>query len=80
MATTLDSAGTTAAAAPIVVDLGKHGRKRVKQLREGKGPLLAEIAHCIEELQAAGTVGVSAQPVVVIVRQKRRKRLAWPLG
>jgi hypothetical protein len=78
MATTLDPTATTATT-PIVVDLGKHGRKRVKQLRAGKGPLLSEIAHCIEELQAAGTVGTSAQPVVVIVRQKRRRRLAWPL-
>jgi Family of unknown function (DUF6200) len=69
----------TAAFSPIVVDLGKHGRKRVKQLREGRGKLMAEIAQAVEELQAAGTVAPGSTPVVVIVRQKPRKT-AWPLG
>lgn len=81
MATTSDSTRTTSAAAePIVVDLGKHKRKRVKQLREGRGPLMAEITHCVEELRAAGTIAQTVQPVVIIVRQKPRKRAAWPLG
>lgn len=72
-------ASTIGASAPIVVDFGKHGRKRVKQLRDGRGPLMAEVARCVEELQTAGTIPTSAQPVVLIVRQKPRKRLGWPL-
>jgi hypothetical protein len=73
------SDATIAAGAPLVVDFGKHGRKRVKQLRDGRGPLMVEVARCIEELQTAGTIAATAQPVVLIVRQKPRKRLGWPL-
>jgi hypothetical protein len=67
------------AEAPIVVDLGKHRRKAVKALRRGQGKLMSEVTNCIQELRAAGTLSVSAQPVVIIVREKR-KRVAWPLG
>lgn len=61
--------------APIVIDLGKKSRKRVKQLRRGEGPLLKEVADAIEELKAAGTVSASAQPVIVVVRQKPCSKL-----
>ena len=71
---------TAASAAPILVDLGKHGRKRVKQLREGRGPLMTEVAQCIDELKASGTMPGDATPVLIIVRQRSRKRLGWPLG
>ena len=81
MATPVDKSGSTSGAnATIVVDFGKHGRKRVKQLREGRGPLMAEVARCVEELQTAGTIATTAQPVVLILRQKPRKRLGWPLA
>ncbi len=57
---------------PIVIDLGKHGRKRVKDLRRGTGRLADEVNDCIMELQAAGTIAPTAQTVVVVVRQKRK--------
>jgi hypothetical protein len=56
---------------PIVIDLGKKSRKRIKALRRGEGALLEEVIDAIEELKKAGTVSASAQPVIVIVRQKR---------
>jgi hypothetical protein len=59
---------------PIVIDLGKHRRKRIKQLRSGNGRLMDEVDGCLEELRAVGTLSGNAQPVVVIVRQKRRRR------
>jgi hypothetical protein len=81
MATPVDKPDSTiGTSAPIVVDFGKHRRKRVKQLRKGRGPLMAEVARCVQELQTAGTIGATAQPVVLIVRQKPRKRLGWPLA
>ena len=81
MATPVDKPDSTIGTnAPIVVDFGKHRRKRVKQLRKGRGPLMAEVARCVQELQTAGTIGATAQPVVLIVRQKPRKRLGWPLA
>jgi hypothetical protein len=59
---------------PIVIDLGKHRRKRVKDLRRGTGRLAEEVNDCIMELQAAGTISPSAQTVVVVVREKRKSK------
>jgi len=58
---------------PILLDLGKQRRKRIKQLRRGAGKLMDEINASISELQKAGTIGPTTQPVVVVVRQKRRR-------
>jgi hypothetical protein len=61
------------AKAPVIVDLGKHRRKRIKDLRRGTGRLADEVNGCVEELKAAGTLSPTAQTVVVVVRQKRRR-------
>ena len=67
--------------APIVVDLGKKGRKQIKQLREGRGKLMDDVNGLIEELRTAGSISPGAQPVVIVVRQKpRAPSLMWPLG
>jgi hypothetical protein len=60
---------------PVVVDLGKQRRKLIKLLRRGEGPLMDDVRGCVEELRSAGTVSTSAQPVIIIVQPKRRKRL-----
>ncbi len=61
--------------APIIIDLGKQKRKRVKKLRKGKpGRLLDEVQDCVQELKANGTITESAQPVVIVVREKRKRR------
>ena len=70
MATTSTDA---APKAPVIVDLGKHRRKRIKDLRRGTGRLADEVNGCVEELKAAGTLSPTAQTVVVVVRQKRRR-------
>jgi hypothetical protein len=58
---------------PVVIDLGKHRRKRVKALRRGMGPLAEEVNSALAELRMAGTVSANAQTVVVIVRERRRR-------
>jgi uncharacterized protein DUF6200 len=73
------AAETAGSSAPLIVDLGKHRRKDIKQLREGRGKLLADVTSCIEELKTAGAVAAGAQPVVIIVRERRRKNVLWPL-
>ena len=35
--------------------------------------LLEEVSGCLEELRAAGTISANAQPVIVVVREKRRR-------
>jgi len=58
---------------PLVLDLGKQRRKRVRQLRRGEGKLMDEVNASLEELRTAGALAAEAQAVVVIVREKRRK-------
>jgi hypothetical protein len=76
---TASAAPATGTATPIVIDLGKQRRKAVRALRQGQGELMEDVSKCIQELQAAGTLSASAQPVIVIVRQRPRRRAMWPL-
>jgi hypothetical protein len=74
-------ANTMTTSPPIVLDLGKQRRKRVKELRRGEGKLMDEVNASIEELRTAGALAADAQAVVVVVREKRRKtRLPGLLG
>ena len=67
--------------APIVVDIGKKSKKQIKQLRKGRGKLLGEIDDLIEELRTAGSISASAQPVIIVVKEKRKASpLLWPIG
>ena len=59
---------------PIVVDFGKHKAKLVKQLRNGKGALVDQVNQTLDELRTAGTIAASAQPVIVVVRERRRRK------
>lgn len=54
----------------VVLDLGKQKRKKVKDLRKGKGALMEDVNTAISELQAEGTLAADAQVVVVIVERK----------
>ncbi|MCA9537735.1 MAG: hypothetical protein KC620_02530 [Myxococcales bacterium] len=67
------AAAKKTAANPIVIDLGKQKKNRVSKLSKGKGPLMDDVGQAIEELRQQGVLGASAQPVIVVVRQKRKK-------
>ena len=66
-------AGTQTTSTPIVLDLGKQRRRRIKDLRRGEGKLMDEVNASIDELRTAGALAADAQAVVIIVREKRRK-------
>ena len=61
---------------PIVVDLGKRKRKKIKQLKQGRGPLVADvdatIAETIRQMGAAAS-GKEFVPVVVLFERKPEK-------
>jgi len=57
----------------IVVDIGKHRRKRVRGLRRGKGALLGRVEDLVEEMKAQGQLNADAQTVVVVVERKKKK-------
>jgi hypothetical protein len=66
------SAATAERPNPIVLDLGSHKRKAVKRLRAGTGKLLGTAMDSIEELQRVGSIPQGVQPVILIVKEKRR--------
>ena len=68
----------TASADPILVDLGRHKKKRIKKLRKGGGPLLDIVHSSLDELKSQGHVAENAQPVIVVVREKEEKD-SWSL-
>lgn len=53
-----------------VLDMGKHTRKRIKQLRRGKGKLMYKVEQAIEELRDDGVLSSTAQTVIVVVREE----------
>jgi hypothetical protein len=63
----------------VVVDLGKHKRKQINRLRKGEGGLVAKVEDVIAELRGKGVIGEGAQPVVIVVKEKR-KVPELPLG
>jgi hypothetical protein len=68
--------GSEVSQAPIVIDLGKVRGKRIKQLKQGEGPLVAEVEEVLRKLrqQADGElVGKQLLPVVLLYQKKRKK-------
>lgn len=64
---------------PIIVNLGKKPRKRVKRLKKGKGKLMDRVADTIDEVCASLEGNEQVVPVIVIVREKPKKKMKfWP--
>jgi hypothetical protein len=61
---------------PIVIDMGKVRSKRIKQLREGKGPLVQNVADALFNVhqQLKGNLAhKKLVPVVLVYRKKLKK-------
>jgi len=61
---------------PIIVDLGKTSRKRIRQLKKGRGKLLDDVQDVLNEVTAS--LGEQADdkqlvPMVLLYRAKRKK-------
>jgi hypothetical protein len=57
----------------IVVDVGKkQRRKAIRQLRRGRGRLMAKIKDALDDMKEQGVMPENAQPVVFVVRQRSR--------
>ena len=95
MATETTPANATKAAAPaaaaapemrepIIIDMGKKKRRQVRKLRKGRDcSLMERIRDAIEEGIAAKAIPANAQPVIVVVKEKKKKNKlgkAWGLG
>lgn len=69
---------------PIIIDMGKKKRRQVRKLAKGRDcSLLDRVKGAIEEAIAAKAIPANVQPVVVVVKaKKKRMKLgkAWGLG
>jgi hypothetical protein len=64
--------------APVVVEFGKASKKQIKRLMDGDGELFERVAHTLEELRGSGAISAQAQPVIIVVKQKpKRKNAGW---
>jgi len=59
--------------APILIDLGKQKRGRVKRLRKGRGRLVDDVQQAIADLAANGSLSEGVQPVIVVVERKKKR-------
>lgn len=61
---------------PVVVDLGKVGRKQIKRLKRGEGKLADEVLDVMDEVVAtlgSDLEGATLVPLVMIYQRKRKK-------
>ena len=62
--------------APVIIDLGKVKKKRIKDLKRGRGRLRSEVAEVLSQVQASlGDDAANKQliPVVLIYKKKNRR-------
>jgi hypothetical protein len=72
-----DAATAVTGIAPIVIDLGKEKKRRIKDLKRGQGKLMAEIAAVLNEVRASlgeEADGRQLVPVIVIYKQKKKRK------
>lgn len=65
---------------PVVVDLGKVKRKRIRQLKQGRGPLLDEVDHVVDTVRRnlGDDEAKEILPVVILYRRRpKKKRGLW---
>jgi hypothetical protein len=60
---------------PIIIDLGKKRRGQVRKLRRGEGALMDEVNQLVANLKTNGTMQSKDQPIIVVVREKRPRKL-----
>jgi hypothetical protein len=58
----------------VVLDLGKKKRRDIKRLRKGRGRLMDRLNETLDGLKDEGTIAESSQPVVVIIRERPRRK------
>lgn len=73
--------GNTQTATPIIIDLGKVNRKKAKQLKKGKGPLVRQVTLAIQQVeeQLGEKTDHGVLPVVVLFEKKPKRRRFLPL-
>jgi hypothetical protein len=55
---------------PVIIKLARQRRSRIRQLLKGEGKLVNEVQGAIAELKQKGVISATAQPVIVVVRER----------
>ena len=68
---------------PIIVDLGKTKRKKIKKLKRGEGPLMEEVLDVLDEVaeQLGDELeGKAVVPIVMIYKKngKKKRKITLP--
>lgn len=62
---------------PIVIDMGKQRRKKLKDLKRGEGTLMLEVNEVLDEVRnrlGVESTGKQLVPVVLLYRKQPRKK------
>lgn len=62
---------------PIILDLGKQTRKRIKRLKKGRGKLWFEVENVIDEVSTTlgdEPGGKIIVPIILVYRRKPKRR------
>ena len=65
---------------PIVVDLGKTKKKKIKKLKRGTGPLLDEVQQAVAVSRSRAGDQLADKvcvPVVLIYKKKKKRAKLW---
>jgi hypothetical protein len=71
------------AVTPVIVDLGKTKRKKIKKLKHGDGPLMEEVLDVLDEVAehfGEELEGKTIVPIVLIyeVKGKKKRKITLP--
>ncbi len=58
----------------IIMEFSSASDDDLKDLRQGEGKLFRRIAKAIEQLKATGEIGENVQPVIAVVKKKKKER------
>lgn len=61
--------------APVIVDAGRASRRKVRDLKQGCGPLINDVNDAVAQVTSSlgdQADGKQLVPVVVLIRKKRR--------
>lgn len=62
-----------------ILDFGKVSRKKIKRLRNGKGPVADQIKMAVDEFKQNGSISPDSEVVVVTVREKSKSNKMFKL-
>lgn len=65
---------------PVVVDLGRKNRRRIRDLKKHQGPLMHDVAETISELRAGSPELADKELVPVVFVYEKRVRSKKGLG